>query len=321
VMGVDRRVVDFIASSRPGAARRIVPAVGTKRDVRAIAAHLRVVRSVRPDILHAHLRAPWTCSYAIAAGLVTPGVRVVAVENIFIPINPGLQRFLKRRTSRLLAAHVAVGHRAARLLEEDVGLPHDSIRVIPNGVPPHPDGEVTRVVTDGPVVGSLGRLETQKGYDVLVRALPRLPGVTAVLVGDGAERERLERMAAELGVADRLRIVGWSDNPRSYLPGFDVFVLPSRFEGLPLSVLEAMHAGVPVVATDVASTGESLSEGGGVLVQPEDVVGLVAAVAELLRDDERRAELGARAREVALRSYTTKAMCERFVELYDEVAG
>jgi glycosyltransferase involved in cell wall biosynthesis len=210
-----------------------------------------------------------------------------------------------------------VGRRAARLVEDEVGLTSGSLRVIHNGVPPHEAGG-TRLA-DGLVIGSLGRLHPQKGYDLLVRALVELPDVTAVLVGDGQERSRLERLATDLGIADRLRIMGWRDDPRSYLDGFDVFVLPSRYEGFPLSVLEAMHAGVPVVAADVGSTGEALADGGGVLVPPEDPVALARTLADLLGDGARRAALGARGREVALRDYTTRAMADRYVELYDEL--
>jgi glycosyltransferase involved in cell wall biosynthesis len=269
-------------------------------------------------VLHANLRAPWTCTAAIAAGIAVPGVRVVAVEQLPLPLSER-QRRRKLATSRRLGAHVAVGHRSARELERDIGLPHGSIQVVHNGVPDVPVTPVPRV-SDGPVVGTLGRLDTQKGYDVLVSALAELPGVHAVLVGDGPEREPLERLAGELGVSERVHILGWHDRPRAFLTSFDVFALPSRYEGFPLSIVEAMLAGLPIVASDVGSIAEALDEErAGVLVQPDDPAGLARAIGALLADDERRARLGAHAREVASARHTSRAMAEGFLRIYESL--
>jgi glycosyltransferase involved in cell wall biosynthesis len=170
-------------------------------------------------------------------------------------------------------------------------------------------------------VGSLGRLAPQKGYDVLVRALAELPDVNAVIVGDGEERKRLHALATELGVSERLHILGWESDPRNYLTSFDLFVLPSRYEGFPLSIVEAMQAGLPVVASDVGSVAEALDgERAGLLVAPDDVGALVRAIAGLLADEERRARLGAHAREVALARYTSRAMADGFMRLYERGA-
>ena len=320
VMGVDRRVVDFVAQARPGAPRWVVRAARNKRDLAGLAAHIRAVARVHPRILHANLRVPWACSAAIAAGHAVPGVAVVAVEQLPRPLNDGQQRRLKRISSRRLAAHVAVGMASARELEADIGLPAGSVRVVHNGVPELGLAVQPPVSRDGPVVGSLGRLHPQKGYDVLVRALRELPDVHAVLVGDGDERPALERLAAELGVADRLHILGWQDDPRAFLTSFDVFVLPSRYEGFPLSVVEALQAAVPVVASDVGSVAEALDdERGGVLVRPGDPSALACAIRELLADPERRRRMGAHGRAVALERHTASAMASGFLAIYDEV--
>ena len=131
-----------------------------------------------------------------------------------------MQRWLKRVVSRRLAAHVAVSERAARLVESYAELLPGSVRVIYSGVPDVSLPPMPRL-TSGRVVGSLGRLDELKGYDVLVRALPALPHVTAVLVGDGEARPRLERLAHELGVMERLVITGWENCARAYLATFD----------------------------------------------------------------------------------------------------
>jgi glycosyltransferase involved in cell wall biosynthesis len=316
VMGVDREMVEWVARRRPGAPRWVVPAAHGKRDLRGIAAHIRAIGRIRPRVLHANLRVPWACPGAIVAGLAVPGVRVVAVEQLPLPLNDRLQRRLKRIASRRLGAHVAVGSRSARELERDIGLPHGAIQVVHNGVPELELTEQPRV-SDGPVVGSLGRLERQKGYDVLVRALAELAGVHAVIVGDGEEREALERLAEELGVSERLHILGWRDDPRDHLTSFDAFVLPSRFEGFPLSIVEAMQAGLPIVASNVGSIAEALDdERAGILVEPDDPAELAQVIGALLADDERRARLGAHARDVALARHTSRAMAEGFLSIY-----
>jgi glycosyltransferase involved in cell wall biosynthesis len=321
VMGVDRDMVEWVGRNRPSAPRWVVRAADHKWDVRGITSHLRAIREIRPQILHANLRVPWACSAAVAAGLAVPGVEVVAVEQLPLPLNDGLQRHLKRASSRRLGAHVAVGARSARELERDIGLPDGSIQVVHNGVPELDLTQRPRVA-DGPVLGSLGRLQPQKGYDVLVRSLADLPGVHVVLVGDGDQRAQLERLADELGVSDRLHILGWKDDPRSYLTSFDLFVLPSRYEGFPLSIVEAMQSGLPIVASDVGSIAEALDdERAGVLVAPDDPAALTNAIRELLGDDDRRARLGAHAREIALARHTSRAMASGFESVYESLSA
>jgi glycosyltransferase involved in cell wall biosynthesis len=320
VLGVHAEVVERLAGRRPGTQAFLASPVRHKLDLSAIASHVRAVRSRRPAILHAHLRTPWSCQYALLAGVVTSGVRTIATEHLPLASSVGLQRRLKRALVGRLDAHVAVGEVAARLVEQQAGLRHGSVRVIANGIPLPTSAAVPRVAP-GPVIGSLGRLDPQKGYDVLVRALPDLPGVTAVLVGDGAERARLEQLAAKLGVSDRLHITGWLDDARARLGSFDVFVLPSLYEGLPLSVLEAMLAGLPVVASDVGSVRDAVRQNEtGLLVPAEDVAGLVEAIRRAL-DPELGKRLGETGKAVALDRFTVEKMVRAYEQLYDEVLG
>ena len=207
------------------------------------------------------------------------------------------------------------------MVEQAIGLPTGSVRTIYNGVPHSLPPPLART-RPGPVIGSLGRLVPQKSFDVLVRALPSLPRVTAVLVGDGPERVALESLASELGVADRLVVTGWSNNARAYLPTFDVFVLPSRLEGFPLAIVEAMLAALAVVASDVGSVAEAVHEGEtGLLVPPDDAVELARALGVLLDDAELRRRMGDRGRIVAAERFTASAMARAFESLYDEICS
>jgi glycosyltransferase involved in cell wall biosynthesis len=319
VAGVDTEVVGWISACRPGARMLALPPVRSRRDVGAFGAHLRALRRVRPDVLHANLNAPGSCRYAILAGLLTPGVRVVAVEHLPVPAQGRLQPAFRRAVAPRLAAHVAVGERAAREVERLGGLRPGSVRSIPNGVPQAPLVRLPRL-HPGPIVGSIGRLDRQKGYDVLVSALAALPGASAVLVGEGPERGPLLTLAHELGVGDRLHLAGHREDARDWLTTFDVFALPSRFEGLPLAALEAMLAHLPVVATDVGSVSEAVVDGvTGLLVPVEDPGALAAALVRLLDDSELRGRLGAAGRARALERHTAAAMADAYEILYDEV--
>jgi glycosyltransferase involved in cell wall biosynthesis len=319
VLGVDREVVERLTARRPAAVAEVLPAVRTKRDVRAFAAHVRALRRLRPDVLQANLTTPASCQYALLAATLVHGVRTVAVEQLPFPLDGRLQLGLKRFTSHRLAAHVAVGDQGARDVERFVGLPAGSVRTIRNGVPDVPLEPLPRPFA-GPTVGSLGRLDRQKGYDVLLRALSELPGVAAVLVGDGPEREALERQAAETRLDGRVLFAGWQEEPRRYLTALDAFVLPSRFEGFPLSVVEAMLAELPVVASRVGSMAEAVQDGEtGVLVAPDDPAALASALRRLLDEPDVRARLGRRGREVAVAQLTSAAMARAFEALYREI--
>ncbi|HSZ05115.1 MAG TPA: glycosyltransferase family 4 protein [Solirubrobacteraceae bacterium] len=311
-----------IAGHRAGVPVRTVRAPRGRRDRRALAEHVRAVRAFAPDILHGNQAWPWACAYGELAGVLTPGVRVVAVDHL--PVSgaiPRSRRLARRLLARRLHAHVAVGERAARLVEQIVGLPRDSVLAVPNGVPAAPV-EPLPALAAGPVIGSLGRLTEQKGFDLLVRALPELPTATLVLVGDGPERDALQALARELGVADRLLVTGWSAEPRRHLPGFDVFALPSRWEGMPLGILEAMHAGLPVLATDVGSVAEAVLDGdSGYVVAADDLPALRGRLARLLDDPALRRRMGERGRAVARERFTDTAMARRYEDLYARLLG
>jgi glycosyltransferase involved in cell wall biosynthesis len=319
VMGVDRTIVDAVASARPGARTQIVPRVKAPWDLAGITAHVRAVRGLRPHIFHANAPSPWACEYGVAAALAVRGVRVMTVVHCPSPPTYWRQRRLAQLTSRRLAAHVAVGEASARELEEIAGLKPGSVLTIYNGVP---DVAVARTNGDRPaqVLGWAGRLDDEKGIDILIRALADLPGVTTVLVGDGPKRAQLEALAEECGVADRVVFAGWQDTPQAILQGTDIFVLPSRIEAFPLSVLEAMLLELPVVASDVGSVSELvLSEETGVLVPSEDPIALARAVTDLLADPARRRQLGRRGREIVLERFTPQAMAREFESLYRRI--
>jgi glycosyltransferase involved in cell wall biosynthesis len=157
------------------------------------------------------------------------------------------------------------------------------------------------------VVLAVGRLDAQKGFDVLVRAFARVrgqrPGWRLVLVGDGPERAALQALAASLGVQDAVAMPGRVGNVGRWLGRADVYVLSSRFEGFPNTLVEAMDAGIACIATDCETGPREIVRDGedGLLVPVDDPRAMADALLALTGDGRRRAELGERARAVAER--------------------
>ena len=319
VLGVSRHVLERIAAGRPDAAIRIVPRPQSGHDLTSLMAHASAIRGIAPDVVHANLSSPWSCQYAIAAGALTRRARVVAVYQLAVAPISARQRRAKRLTTRAVDRHVGVGERTSRQVEELIGLPYGSLRTIHNGVPDETTQPFPRP-RPGPLIGAIGRLEHQKGIDLLIRALVDLEDATLLIVGDGSQRRPLEELAVALDVADRVEWIGWRDDARRYLGSLDVFALPSRFEGFPLAVLEALLARSAVVAADVGSVSEVVLDGEtGLLVPPDDPKALAAAIQRLLASNYLRRRLGERGRRVVLERFTADQMTQAFESLYAEM--
>lgn len=221
-------------------------------------------------------------------------------------------------------AHVAVTPQIAEDLVNHFGIAPDTIHTIFNGVDiPEiaTDAQTTTMDSARPVeLIAIGRLNVQKGFDNLLHALGRirtLPWHLSVL-GVGEEKESLERIAREVQIADRVDFVGWQDNPRQWLQRSDIFVLSSRWEGMPNVLLEAMSMGIPTVATDCPTGPRLLLDNGrvGKLVANHSNEQLADAIATLIQDPEQRQELGRLGREQS-RHYSTENMVSRFSALID----
>jgi len=304
-------------------------------DLRALLWLRRTLRSLRPDVVHAHT------SKAGALGRLAAG-RVPVIYSPHGHLFYGYHG--KLGTALVVLAERALAPRADRIavLTETSRAEHlgrrigrfDQFVTVPSGVDLErfgPDEEArSRVRAEFgfgagiPVVGWAGRFTHVKGPDVFVEAAARiaagLPEAGFVLAGDGELRAETERRAEELGLANRCRFPGHRDDVAGLLNACDVFVLTSRNEGQGLAVVEAMACGTPVVATDVAGVGEVLLDGrAGVLARPGDPRAVADAVTRLLRDEPRRRELERLGLERA-RDFALDAMVRRFENLYEESA-
>ena len=321
LMGVDAALCAWIASARPGMEVVVIRPPTHKFALARLLGLRRQIAQLRPDVFHANLRTVADARYAVLAALSVPGVEVVVVEHAPLPPSTRLGRWLKRRTSRRLGAHVAVGERAARLIEEGTGLPRGSVVTVHNGVPDR-GSAAPRPNSDSVVAGTFARLDPDKGIDVLLHAAAPLEDVSVVVAGDGPARDALLAQAGGSGLSDRVRFLPWSETTRALLDEIDVFVLPSRLEGFPLSILEAMMAGRAVIATDVGSVREAVvHEATGLVVPAGDAEGLRDSLARLARDADERARMGDAGRRRALELFTVEQMAKGYEKLYENVLG
>jgi len=319
VLGVAANIVERVASGRKDAATRIVPRPRSGHDGRSLKAHVSALREIGPDIVHANLSSPWSCQYCIAGAGLLRRPRVVAVYQLAVPPRSKAQWRAKRLTARAVHRHVGVAEQTSREVEALVGLPPGSVITIHNGVPDEQHAAADRA-RPGVIVGAIGRFERQKGFDLLIRALTEIEDASLVLVGEGSERPMLEGLAESVGVADRVVWRGWTDETRTCLGAFDVFALPSRFEGFPLALLEALLARLAVVAADVGGVSEIVHDGEtGLLVPADDPDALARAIRRLLADADLRQRLGEQGRQHVLERFTADHMTRAFERLYEEL--
>jgi glycosyltransferase involved in cell wall biosynthesis len=320
ILGTDPHVLEFLAGARPGAETTLLPTITARSDLAALRAHHAAIRRCRPCILHVSLNRPWGSQWAIISGLLSGGVKVVAVNKLPRPATCRKHRLYMRAVGPRIDAHVTLGERMAQLVADLYEIPRHGIRTIPSGVPAAEVKPIPRPSGVGPVVGTVGRATGQKGFDVLLEAIAQVPEAQLVVVGGGPDLEDLVARAKTLGIGERVEFTGWVDNPRDHLTRFDLYVQPSRFEAQGLAIAEAMLAELAVVATDVGGIPDVVIDGEtGLLVPPEDPEALARAIAELIDDPARRAEMGRAGRRRAAEKFTAAGMVAGFERLYREL--
>jgi glycosyltransferase involved in cell wall biosynthesis len=277
---------------------------------------VRAVRRLRPDLVHTHL------VHADVYGALAAR-RLVSTKHNDDPFRAGPFRHVERLLAARVERVIAITEQLARFQVERVGLPAEKVTVIHYGldVPPEPWGSnpPDAVPAEARVLLCVARLEPQKGVDVAVRALPavreRHPHAALVVLGEGPQRAGLEELAGTLGVADAVYLLGRVPDVAAWLGRAAVLVHPARWEGFGLALLEAMLAGVPVVASRVSSIPEIVVDGEtGVLVPPDDPAALADAVASILTDPQ---EYGAAGRARALAEFSVERMARRTLDVYE----
>jgi glycosyltransferase involved in cell wall biosynthesis len=290
----------------------------------------RRIRAARPDIFHAHLSWPLACRHGLATAIGARVPVIVATEHLYFDVDVGTRTALVQRVlARGIDAYIAVSRATAAALAAALPIPAGKIRVVHNGIPvksfaspsTHPDvANPLRNKEDRPVVLAVGRLHEQKGHRFLVDAASAIPVARFAVAGDGPDRASLETQVHASGLQDRFTFLGARRDISHLLAACDVFVLASLYEGLPLSVLEAMAAGKPVVATRVGGVEEAIVDGAtGLLVRSGNAGELAAAIRWILADPQRARAMGEAGRERVNRHFTADRMVSKTVDLYEQL--
>lgn len=289
-------------------------------DVSMVPKLFRIMKAEKPDVVHTHLDV---IKYAVAAAKLAGVPRCVhTVHNVAEKEAEGraqktINGFYFRRG---WSVPVALSPEVRSSVVSFYGLPKERVPVVYNGVDlsrclpkeSYSAGETFRIL-------HIGRFNEQKNHGLLLRVFQRLsqeiPGLSLELIGEGELRQEVECRTKELGIRDRVTFLGSRSNVYPYLQKADLFLLPSKYEGIPMTIIEAMGTGLPIVATAVGGVPDMLKNGEDGLTVLCEEEAVVNACASLILDEALREKLGRAARNHAVR-FSAETMGKQYLELY-----
>jgi glycosyltransferase involved in cell wall biosynthesis len=298
---------------------------GQFSDVKHLA---QIIDREKPDIVHAFMyqaiqiaRLAKSFTRAPFRLISSPRVNYRTRSRLSLLLDLGL----KHRDDLVITESEA----SRRFLIEKLCYSPDVVMTIHNGIDPthrtvtHEERVKIRAgINLGPgdiLIGAMGRLDTQKGFDVLIDALSLLKKypLSCAILGEGPERPRLEQLIADHHLQKNVHLIGEVEQPDAWLSAFDVYCLPSRWEGLPNALLEAMRRGLPIIASDVDGVPEVITSGtDGLLVAPENVEGFADALKTLANDPPLREKLSSNAKTTVAERYSLVRMIKDYEHIY-----
>lgn len=292
--------------------------------LKAVPRWASLLRELRLDVLHSHEFA-----MAVVGSLAARSAscrHVITMHGGDYWGSAARRRFALRVASRLSQGTVGISGDFCNRLATTIGLAPSAVQLIPNGVAPV-DGNGAPIraelgLVDGDLlVLAVGNLLPVKGHEFLVRAAAimrdRGVSVRVAIAGQGPEETGLRALIHDLDVADLVTFLGYRPDVVDLLHAADVFVMPSRSEGMPMAMIEAMLAGLPIVAAHVGGIPELIPDDQhGLLVESEDSEALADGLQRVVADEALRRELGRRAEERARQAFTSTAMADRYLTLY-----
>lgn len=297
-------------------------------DVRARIRIEEIIADHHAELLHTH---GYKADFYGSCASKRSSVSLVATCHNWPDPRPLMQAYaiFDRWILRGFDGAVAVSETVAARLRRS-GFPEKKLQCIPNGVdvarfePVFSEPQTDLEMTARPVIGFVGRLVPEKGVGILLAAarlvVACVPNALFVLAGDGSCRSRWECESNQLGLSESVKFLGAQRDMSAFYAAIDMMVLPSFEEATPISILEAMAAGKPVVATRVGGIPSLISpEVNGILVEPGDVPGLADAMIRLLAEPEVAAEIGRNGHEYVVLHHSAAEMETRYAELYGNV--
>lgn len=288
---------------------------GERRVIRALCAQHR------PNVLHTH---GYRCDVVDGAVALDAGIRAVSTCHGFIEQSwkARVSQWLQRRALKRFDAVVAVSQ-AIRQRLIDSGIDAARVHLVPNAATvseplSRQEARIRLELPNSPVIGWVGRLSAEKGPDIALEAfaLLRHPDTHLLFIGSGREAAELHALATTLGVGDRVIWRGSVPNAGTLFRAFDTFLLSSRTEGTPMALLEAIAAGVPVVATRVGGVPDVLDSQSAHLVESGDVSGLAAGLADVLRNPDLSRAMAGRASATLQQRYSVEPWLSSYESIY-----
>lgn len=280
------------------------------------------------DVVHAHGFKADIYAYVALRNLPVPLVSTChnwTDTDRVVSIYGRVDRFILRRYAAVIAVSQAVKNRLMK-----AGVRGEKIHIIENGIDLRPFEKAIPSLREiageqgDPVVGFVGRLSKEKGADIFLqvasRVVARIPNAKFVLVGDGPERKQLESLIDQLGLGKSVILAGRRTDMPAVYASFDLMVLSSRDEGLPMATLEGMASGVPWVATAVGDVPKIIQHQiSGVLVPPGDVESLASHVITLLQSATERGRIGENGRRRVQDEFSAERMTSSYLDIYRQV--
>ena len=302
--------------------KNLTQPINPLKDILAVRDLIMLMRRIRPRLVHAH---------STKAGLVgrlaarTVGTPVVFTAHGWafadgVPVHRKILGVLAERVAARWTKQVITVSQYDRLLAQHYKLKYDNnLHVIHNGIASiigQTDGGETSIIQ----LVMVARFTNQKDHAIVLQSLQRIDrNVQICLVGDGPTRPMIERLAEQLGISDRVKFFGWRDDVHEVLANANIYVLASNWEGLPISLLEAMRAGLPIVASDVGGVREVIVDGEtGFLVDRGDVVMLCDKLQQLVSDPELRNKMGKAGHKRYLEHFTVERMLDQTLQVYEK---
>lgn len=287
-----------------------------------------IIRSQEIELVHSHGYKSDVYTWLAARRLRVP---LIATSHLWTRQTAAIRfyEFLDSLVLRRFSAITAVSEKIAGQLRH-AGISARKVSVIDNGIDLRlfrsavPALKSELQAGDRPLIGMVGRLTAQKGIEYFLAAARKLlaefPDLIFPIVGDGPDREKLERMARELNIEKSVRFTGARKDIANVYASLDIFVLASIDEGMPMALLEAMASGRPVVATDVGAVSQIVVSGEtGILVRSADAGELANAIAALLRDPALRARLASNGQAKVRGQFSSQVMTQNYCKLYTRI--
>ena len=296
---------------------------------RQVPAFKAMLHAEQPAVFHAHLSWPLACKWGLAAALFERVPAVIATLHLWVDA-PYTQasRWQQSMIAARLGKYITVSWDIAQKLERVFSVASSKLQVIHSSVDIQrfehainltPPSELA-LIRDRPVILTVARLDQQKGLLFLLEAAAQVPDAVFVIVGEGPERGTLQTKCQDLSLENRVIFAGFRQDIPAWLGHCTLFVLPSLYEGVPISLLEAMAAGKPVIASAIPGNMEALTHAeSGWLVPPGDAGALANAIRILLADPNLAQRLASAGQSRVKTEFSSWAINQQVVQVYDEL--